>query len=229
MRVNGNIIFPPPGVGEPWPDKHVDWNRPRQGLIKEFKTTLESAKDERPLQDLFRDHPYILAMGVLGGLHGSWVFPKPQLGGKYIPDFLICNWTSNGPSWYVIELESPSANSTTQKGSISARCRKGVEQIMDYRAWLRDHVEHERNMGKYGINGNCSGWVIIGRRDRNRTELAGRRLTDLDWENHIQVASYDRLLETFAFHQRYINGSWKGTRALAREVKRRKNEEKRMA
>ena len=100
---------------------------------------------------------------------------------------------------------------------------------MDYRAWLRDHVEHERNMGKYGINGNCSGWVIIGRRDLKRTELEGRRVTDLYWENHIQVASYDRLVETFAFHQRYINQSWDRTRALAREIKRRKNEEKTMA
>lgn len=203
-----------------WPDKIVDWNRERKGLDRKFKATLEAASDERPLQRFFEQYPYTLALGILGGPHECWVIPKPNLGAEYIPDFLICNWTSNGPSWYVIELENPTFKPTTKAGSISRKCHKGIEQVTDYRAWLRDNVAYAKLQGKYiGINGNCSGWVVIGRRNNNRSELEQRRLSDFGWQNHIQVASYDRLLETYTYYQRAINRQARSIRSLVKRVK----------
>jgi len=206
-----------------WPDKIVDWNRERRGMPKRFKETLEAASDERPLQRFFEQRPYALALGVLGGPHQCWVFPKPNLGAEYIPDFLICNWLSNGPSWHVIELENPTFKPTTKRGSISHRCHKGIEQVADYRGWLRENIAYATLQQKYiGISGNCSGWVIIGRRNYNRGELEQRRLADFSWQNNIQIASYDRLLETFSFYQQAINRQSRQIRALANSVKQKR-------
>jgi hypothetical protein len=46
--------------------------------IDAYRTVLETARDERPLQKYLALHP-ILLIQHLGGGHGRWVIPQKQL------------------------------------------------------------------------------------------------------------------------------------------------------
>jgi hypothetical protein len=192
---------------EPWPDNFVDWNTPRDPeLAKELAVILHEAKDERPLQEFYKQHPYMLALSF--PVHCCWVFPKPRLGGGIlVPDFLLCDKNSLGYRWILIELESPTMEVTNKNEALSSDCHHAVEQIRDYRRWLRDNALFEENRGFKGLNADCEGWVVIGRRDMGRTQLEGQRLADFRKER-IEIASYDRLLHQTREHLLHINSGW---------------------
>ena len=88
-------------------------------LGKEISRGLGPRKSEKPLQLLFEQHPTILLTSIVCH-RTSCVFPRQSLpkpeGGSWIPDFMICDWTSVGPLWTIVELESPTAKATNTKG-----------------------------------------------------------------------------------------------------------------
>jgi antiviral defense system Shedu protein SduA len=188
-----DLAIPTEEMKKPWPENYVNWTqRAESSLFDELKTTLSEAKDERPLQEFYAGHPNLLAL--VFPVHNCWVFPKPRLGGgKWIPDFLLCDRNSLGYHWTLIELESPTVEATNKDESISAGCHHAVQQIRDYRRWLRDNALFEEKQGFTGLNADCDGWVVIGRRDGARSEIEKQRLADFRRER-IEIASYDRLI-----------------------------------
>lgn len=197
----------------------IDWNRPRRSLPSLFTKTLRFARDERPLQRFFEKYPVALIFGTHGGPHQVWVFSRPPFGTieglDSVPDFLICDWSSIGPSWLVVELESPTLNPLNTKG-ISASCNHAIQQVNDYRKFFSENVESLRNAGWIGLNGDCKAWVVIGRRWGPRSKKNVERLAGWRKQN-IEIASYDRLLERVSEVQRWINRNWRTTRALVKK------------
>lgn len=190
-------------IREPWPKNFVEWYEPRDPrLLDELHAVLDGAADEKPLQAFYEAHPYLLAIAFRP--HCCWVFSHPRLGGgRHIPDFLYCDSDSLGYKWVLVELESPREEATTKNEAISAMCQHAVEQILDYRSWLRDNALAEQREFP-GISDRCEGYIVIGRRDGGRTEKERRRLADFR-EQHIEVASYDRLLYEARDHLVGIN------------------------
>lgn len=188
----------------PWPDRFVQWYIHRDPTeIEDFRRVIDGARDERPIQDFLEKRPHILALAF--PVHCCWIFPRPRLGGgKYIPDFLLCDLCSLGYQWALIELESPTAEATNKGGSVSGACHHALEQIRDYRRWLRDNALFEKGQGFEGLNADCSAWITIGRRNRERTDIEQQRLADYGRER-IEVASYDRLLVEAREHLLHIN------------------------
>jgi hypothetical protein len=200
----------------------IEWNSPRRGLVSAFTRVLEAAQDERPLQKFFEKHPAALVFGTHGGPHQVWLFPRPQFGTieglDSVPDFLICNWSSVGPAWIVVELESPTQNPTNSKG-ISAVCNHAVQQVNDYRKFFSGNVESLRHAGWPGLNGDCSAWVVIGRRDGPRwSRKDNDRLADFR-KSRIEIASYDRLLQKCSEIQSYVNRNSRTVRRLAKKLR----------
>jgi hypothetical protein len=195
----------------------LDWNTPQDPkLAVELAATLNEAKDERPLQKFYTKHPAMLA--ILFPVLRCWVFPKPRLGGgKLVPDFLVCTADSAGYRWTLIELESPTMEATNKDESVSRDCQHAIQQIRDYRRWLRDNALFEEKQGFKGLNADCEGWVVIGRRDADRTELEQQRLADFRKER-IEVASYDRLLYQARDHLRVVNRGWEKAEKAAEKV-----------
>lgn len=204
-----------PKIKGPWPDNFVDWNLPRDpALIDEFEKILKEAENERPLQEFFTKHPYVLTYAF--GPHCCWVFPIPRLGGgQHIPDFLYCDLNSLGHQWTLIELESPTMEATNKDESVSRDCHHAVEQILDYRRWLRDNALAEQKQYR-GITADCDGYVVIGRRDGGRTELEQQRLADFR-KQRIEIASYDRLLFQAREFLKFINKNWANATKTVKE------------
>jgi hypothetical protein len=90
------------------------------------------AEDEKPLQLFFEENPVALLFGLVSP-HTGWVIPRPRLslpeGGGNIPDFIVCEWSSVGPRWIIVELESPKASPVNEGGGISTlQSRCGADQ-----------------------------------------------------------------------------------------------------
>jgi hypothetical protein len=151
LEIKNTKDLPTPEMKEPWPENYVEWWKPRDPeLFGQFERIVNEAEDERPLQAFFTEHPYLLALAFR--VHRCWVFPKPRLvgGGKYIPDFLLCDRNSLGYHWTLIELESPKMEATNEGESVSKVCHHAVQQILDYRRWLRDNAHSGLfNMGSH--------------------------------------------------------------------------------
>jgi len=192
-----------PRSREPWPENFVEWNKPRDPkLLDELGRILDQAEDEKPLQDFYTQQSYLLAVAFAP--HRCWIFPKPRFGGgKLIPDFLYCDRNSLGYAWTIIELESPLAAPTNKDGSVSKALHHAVEQIHDYRRWVRDYALFEDQQGLKGLNSDCEGLVVIGRREE-RTELERQRLAEFR-KQKIDIASYDRLVNDAREHLAFIN------------------------
>jgi len=219
---NTRDLLNDPKIKEPWPEQFVDWYVQRDPkLTDELATVLNEAKDERPLQEFYTKHPSMLAL--VFPVHCCWVFPKPRLGGgKWVPDFLLCDKNSLGFRWILIELESPTMEATNKDGSVSADCNHALQQIRDYRRWLRDNALFEEKQGFKGLNADCEGWIVIGRRDTGRTDLEQQRLADFRKEK-VEIASYDRLLYQAMEHLMVVNARWKKAEQItekAEEIKK---------
>jgi hypothetical protein len=158
---------------------------------------LRGAIDEKPLQEVLRRHPQILAHLVTSH-HGGFVLPEVQLGVHYRADFFVAGMTSLGLRWTLVELESPAAALTIADGQPSKQLRKGLKQISDWREWLQENLDHARKarrhlgLGLFGIRPQARGLIIIGR-GRLSTETDAMR--NLLWEKQqVDVRTYDWLV-----------------------------------
>jgi hypothetical protein len=189
----------------------VKWNVPSSELINNFSQVLEQAPDEKPLQSFFEHHPVALLTGLVRP-HRAWVIPTPKLptpdGGGWIPDFIICEWSSVGPDWIIVELESPTKRAINKDGKVSATCNHAVQQINDYKTYLRNHAYFLRGEGKWPkLHGECTGAVIIGRRNDPQRAAGAERL-DAFKRQRIDIISYDRLLDDCTFVQEMVSSWW---------------------
>jgi hypothetical protein len=188
-------------------------------LAKEFKRVLDTARDEGPLQCFFETNPAALLTGILAP-HTAFVIPRKALpkpeGGCWIPDFMLCDWTSIGPIWTIVELESPKANPLTQGGLISAKLRTAQQQIEDYRHHLRKHAAFLRDGGWPQLENKVNAWIVVGRRKpttvTERERLASYR------EYNIEIATYDRLLESCTERIRMDYGSRRSLQELMKRI-----------
>lgn len=185
----------------------VIWNVPRPELVSSFKTTLDQANDEKPLQKFFEDNPDVLLTGIVRP-HTGWVIPRHSLpkpdGGSWVPDFVICEWTSVGPDWYIVELESPKKSPLKKDGDASQICNHAADQINSYRAYIEQHGHILRGYGWPKLHGQAHGIIVIGRRSDPLRMRHPDRLRDFR-RQQIEVMSYDRLFEKFQSFQAMLS------------------------
>jgi|tagenome__1003787_1003787.scaffolds.fasta_scaffold20983061_2 hypothetical protein len=182
--------------------KHCAWSGAGEVTTEEvagFRTVLDSARDEKPLQEYLAKHPSLLGGEI--GLQCRWVIPQPNLAGRLIPDFMVARLDSGGVKWVLIELETPAIESLfTKDGHPRKQLRQGIKQIEDWRSWFRENLamaRQPRNRGGLGlvdVYAAMPGIVIIGRANDRVDEDRSSRLRTLEHIHNIEVWSYDRLV-----------------------------------
>jgi antiviral defense system Shedu protein SduA len=192
-------------VGEWTEDKHrnldeFEINSPLASEdIELLYDVIEGADDEKPIQQFIESHPQIL--GALLGGDPRFCVPRPQLGGKYVPDFLVGDVDSLGIRWVLVELETPKST-VTLKGSneLEQHARKGMSQISEWREWLQNNLDMARRgrrhdgLGLIDIRPQSDGLVLVGRRSLllDNTHMVRNRFRE---ENRIRIHTYDWLIE----------------------------------
>lgn len=207
-----------PRLRGPWPEYWVNWTAPfNERLLDQLERLINTSRDERPIQGFLRQHPYVLATALYP--HNCWIFPHPRLGGgQHIPDFLYCDRNSLGFRYLLVELESPTMRALNQDQSISAGTHHAVQQIQDYRGWLRANALAEQKQYPE-ISERCEGYILIGRAGEDRDEDGQRRLADLR-DSHIEIASYDRLLAEARNHLRHQLAGRNHAKELGKKLKK---------
>lgn len=174
-------------------------NDVQQYEVDELRKVLDTAKDEKPLQQFFQQHPQILASVMRGP--NRFVIPQVRVGTSYVADFYLADVDSTGVRWVLVELETPkSAVSLSSSNEFDKHARKGISQIKEWREWLQRNLDEaqrplaEHGLGLIDIRPRAEGYVLVGRRDS-----LGDRARDLRlqlWETDlIRVETYDRLVE----------------------------------
>jgi hypothetical protein len=167
--------------------------------IEQLRNVIDTAKDEKPIQSFLESRPQILA-ALVGG-RSRFVVPRPNFGGKLIPDFLIADVDSGGINWVLVELETP-ASAVTLEGDhlLEKHARKGVSQVIEWRGWTENNLDLARKSRRDGglglpdISSRSRGLVLVGRRARlgdNASEVR-RPVSD---DQRIDVHTYDYLLD----------------------------------
>ncbi|MFE7578483.1 Shedu anti-phage system protein SduA domain-containing protein [Streptomyces sp. NPDC057521] len=171
-----------------------NWKVPRRSSLADCRAlqeALDSATEERPMQVVLENHPALLA-NMITGNHGVWVRPQVRLGDQYVSDFLIASETSAGMRWHLVELECPTARLTNAgNGRESPTLRHAIEQIQDWREWLKTNLLAAREKLP-GITMDARGLIIMGREDGTdrAREIRDRRSAN----DRIEVRTYDWLL-----------------------------------
>lgn len=167
---------------------------PDYQTVRELEELLDSGEPrEEPFQQLLTRHPELLATTVVGGAF-TFVIPKPGLGGKYVPDFLVLGINSVGPQWTAVEIEGARHPIHTKKMRLTYQARHAMDQIEDWREWLTMHASYAQiEAGFHGLTSHVPGLVIIGR-DDPRPERQVARARSEEAGGNIAVHSWDWLL-----------------------------------
>lgn len=168
--------------------------------VEQLQETIDAAKDERPIQLFLETHPQILA-ALLSG-RSRFVVPRPQLGGRRIPDFFISDVDSLGIRWLLVELETPISPITLKNDNVLDKfARKGLSQIDEWRNWILKNLElarrsrREEGLGLIDIRPRSEGLVLVGRRSRlnQNADIVRHSIHE---EQRVRIHTYDWLVET---------------------------------
>lgn len=165
--------------------------------VSELRKLVNSDAREEELQRHLTAHPYILSE-QFGHCHH--VFPKIRLGGSYEADFFCLDIPSSGKRWIGVEIESPNTPVITQAGRKSAKLEHALQQIRDWRVWIRENLSTARNVplsggaGLEDIDSSFDGWVIIGR-SATFTDKFNVLRRQVEHDEHISIRSWDGILD----------------------------------
>jgi antiviral defense system Shedu protein SduA len=167
--------------------------------VMELEEVINSARDEKPIQQIIETRPQLLT-ALLGG-NLRFCLPRRRLGGEHIPDFLISDVDSLGIRWVLVELETPGSDVTLQSShELEQRARKGLSQIREWREWLQSnlayarHSRRDRGLGLSDIRPASAGLVLVGRRDRLHSNADAVR-NQIAEDSNIRIHTYDWLLD----------------------------------
>ncbi|GDY13317.1 hypothetical protein LBMAG53_21950 [Planctomycetota bacterium] len=180
-------------------------------IENEYIKVLNEAKDERPLQKFLEKHPFILQIQFCSAWNFVMLLPQINLGGKYIPDFMLI--TGHSGKWIIhfIEIESPMVSVFNKDGTYAKKTNYAIKQITDWAIWTENNREAyidilasivgkrtaftngftpDMRANRHSIENNHH--IIIGRSSNMSEEDRARRgISELVNYN---ILSYDRLI-----------------------------------
>jgi hypothetical protein len=159
------------------------------GLISEFKKLIENKNTTEPqMQTFFKNHWIFL------DIRARRVFPKFDMGGDYIPDFVV--ETSDYRDYVFVEIESPNSKLYTKKPLRQAKkLREADSQIKDYLSYAYNHIDFLRNKLPFISAEKIRGLVIIGKSKTLTPEQASKLDKDRASPKNYDILTYDELFE----------------------------------
>lgn len=196
-----------------WPDKdhYVSQHAVTQSQYDALSELIGAGANEQVVERFFKANPEVLSLVAFffaTGHHAAWLYPKNQIRpgngavGGLIPDYLLAGASSDGVSWFVLELKSPNTKAFVRKGkrvSLSGEANHGVCQLINYidrsarsQAYLRDDIKLAGFREPRGI-------LMIGTEEESRDELVREFKGAWNRMNpRVQIRSYSALLRELA-------------------------------
>lgn len=167
--------------------------------VQKLVSIIENSHREEDVQQFLQSHPTFLTHH-LGGGSGRYCIPKKNLGGMFIPDFLIADLSSLGINWCAVELKNPKARMFNKNANPSKYLNEAIKQIRNYRDWLKNNLngarklKQEKGHGLIGIEPELKCLILIGRRKDIDESLDETRIR-MNREINGEIRTYDWLIE----------------------------------
>lgn len=159
-----------------------------ESLSDEFEKLLGDEKREEEIQTFLKANSFILHQS-------AETIPKQKLGEDFVTDFVLVASTTQGPNYFLVELERAIHPVLNKDFSLSSYVAHAVKQTRDWDVWL------EKN--KAYIQGKLPGFetpryiVVIGRSTSfDNTQRAYMRSYNREWKN-LELLTYDDVLHRF--------------------------------
>jgi len=178
--------------------------------LEGLRQIVEKNSKEKEIDQFIRNNPVVLTASLAfasTGHHGSWILSqkmiRPMLGeGRpgLIPDFIIGGRSSDGFSWWVVELKGANANLFSRKGEnlyFSKELNRGLCQLLSYIDYCSEAQSSLRDQFRLTDFREPKGMILIGREkelgdDEQRQKL--KSVWNRTTRNSLEIRTYDALL-----------------------------------
>lgn len=185
-------------LGETWKEDLIPWSLlsyERRDLLKSIQGKWESLlEDPHAVEsDL---HQFIAEYASLFFGQGTVVISRFDLGSDYQIDLVIAaDEASNGVSYNLVEIETPRTPPYTRSANPSARLTHAIQQVVNWKTWLKRHRGHVRRFFPSEYHGweeftNFSYSIFIG---RGTSSAMTAKRNELAREVGIEIRSFDYL------------------------------------
>jgi ppGpp synthetase/RelA/SpoT-type nucleotidyltranferase len=170
----------------------------RKSYIKEtdeYKTAIDSygaliskSANEPEFQKFFEQNAVFLDPKV------TKTYPKPDLGGELIPDFMLVLHDS---SYLFVEIEKPNVKLFDKKGNPTAVFTHAHQQIRDYLKWVANNKAFLRERKCANLTGdNFKGLLVIGRTcDLSSKEIECLENINAEVRGKYEIKTFDKILD----------------------------------
>lgn len=183
-------------------------------IYTEWTELLCQEVNEHFYHDFIKKHA---SMFFVDSIDTYFSISKLKLGSDLETDFAVpIDNRSLGLSWNLVELKTPKSVPYNKNGTPSATLTKAVQQVMDWKQWLKTNRTIAGKMfqsrGVRVVNDpNFTFTIIIGSRE-NSLKYLGKR-NDYAKSLNIKIRSFDYLTEqlrrkTFHNYVRLYDGNW---------------------
>jgi len=196
-----------------WPPKQyfVNWRQVSELQTQALNKLVKDGASETRVDTFLRKNRDLLAACLnftRFGHHGSWVIPQQairpstavEIGLK--PDYIVGGASSDGYSWYVIELKGVTDSIFAEKKGklyFSSTANRGVFQLLEYIDYCASIQMYLRDVLGLTDFREPKGILIIGNEEelvnndsRQRLKSAWSRIAG----DRIQIRTYDALLRS---------------------------------
>lgn len=159
-----------------------------EDLLIRFNAIMEDASREQELQDFIKQNSFLISPFALE----EDIHPSYPLGKEWITDFVVENKPPTPFSHTFVEIEpasEPLFIKTRGRADFTARANHAIEQLRDWRIWIRDNIAYVRN--DFPSLDHCNFTLIIGRR-KGLSAAQRRKIAEINAEHNWRtVLSYD--------------------------------------
>ena len=155
-------------------------------VLASYDHLLSASGDDEPVFQRFLEaHPLLLDPRAFQ------VWGQPDFHGRFEPDFILRTYDN---SYVVVEIETPSKLLITQDNQVSAATTHAINQVLQYKEYLRTHVETASRL--FPNITAPSGLVVIGlesslnESQRETLRVVNQNMTD------IRIVGFDTLAST---------------------------------
>lgn len=159
-----------------------------EALSSKFEKLLEDETREEDLQRFLKDNSFVLHQS-------AEAIPKQKLGEDFVTDFVLVAATTQGPTYFLVELERADHSVLTKDFSLASPVTQAIRQTREWDIWL------EKN--KAYIQNKLPGFetpryiVVIGRSNNfDDSQRAYMRSYNRQW-NNLELLTYDDVLYRF--------------------------------
>jgi hypothetical protein len=168
---------------------------PASDEIVEYLQLLDDSAPEEKVQQFLEEHLSFWSNFMRDDTPCP-LYAKVRLGSEYVVDFAFFDPSSDGPEWFLVEIERPGVGPMFLKnGDPSSKLMHAIHQVESWQDWVAANLPYAQQLMPQ-ID-HPMGLVFFGRRAELRTKEARARLRAFNHRNrgHLQVRTLDSFID----------------------------------